>query len=234
MLNPMWLSPELDVGSRQNVVESIPVSRFKPYLSLIFGPGVPTSDSDRRLTDTFFDIATQYSTDESLDAIITDRRFTPAQVVESYIPRWLSLTEPLVDIAAALRKASAAHLAPYGNDDIPSRYDHEMVYMTNVFYASTQLASVALDIPHPSQTYPGLQRPGQYKGTVIGGMPGDLLPQTILLDTPVVKREHRQKADLLKAKTEVLNIRAMKAAERMIAVTQAIQAKKELHILLGE
>jgi len=231
----MFLSPELSLGSSQNILESVPVSQCKPYLEAAFGSGIPTQRADRFAVDTFFEAATAYSTDESLREILFDEQIDAAEKVKAFIPRWLQLTEPVVDAARALDKSVASHLAPYKSGNVTAAHNHDMIFMAGVFHMSTLLASVALDIPHPTQAIPDLVRPLVNKGLHLpGGRADKPLPQTILLIPSLVRAQDIRKVDLLKVKTMTLNKRAQIAAERMITVTAAVQAKQELQLLLDE
>lgn len=108
-----------------------------------------------------------------------------------------------------------------------------MAFMVGIFYASTQLASVALDIPHPCQSHPDLSRAPLKSGHVlIGGIPNEPLPQTNLLIPTLTRARDIRKAELLKTKINKLNERAQKAAERVIVITAIIESKNELDGLL--
>ena len=234
MINPMHLGEDISVTSRDNIVESVLVSQYKPYLEAIYGSDIPKSESDKLAAGAFFDAATAYSTDETLTEIITGGNLSAERKVVHYIARCLQLTNPLVDVSTDLRKATDAHQAPYANNVVSTDYDNEMIYMTTIFYTSTQLASVALDMIHPGLLRPELTRHGQQKGVLVGGNPYDPSPLSMFLRTSAVLPDQRERVALLKARTEILNARAMKASERMIAILQATQAKKELRTLLGE
>lgn len=95
--NPMFLGPELTLGSDQNIVESVLVSQFKPYLEATYGPNIPSSRTDKYVANAFFDAATAYSTDEILSEILFDENQDVLRKVREYIPHWLQLTEPLVN-----------------------------------------------------------------------------------------------------------------------------------------
>ena len=232
--NPMLLGPELSLSSKQNIVESVPVSQYGSYLEALYGPDVPHNKADRYAADTFFDAATAYSTDTSMYDILTDKQSDAVQKVKRFIPRWLQLTEPVVDSARLLDKVVDRHLDAYDDGELPNRYDNLMHFMVGIFYSSTQLASLAVDIPHPSQLHPDLVRPALNSGRkLIGGRSDEKLPQTMLLIPGIARAEDIRKANKLKIRTATLNVRAQKAAERMIAVTSAIQGKKELEQLLG-
>jgi hypothetical protein len=233
--NPMWLSPELDLSSEQNIVEMVPVSQFRPYVKATYGTEIPQDRADRLAADTFFDVATAYSTDESLDDILKNDDLSAVQKIKKFIPRWLQLAEPVVDATRVLDKSVARHLAPYDDGFIPSGYDHDLSYMVGLAYMGTQLSSVALDIPHPSQSNPDLSGRIVARGdSPIGGDPDVQMPQTLFLGFSIVKAEHRKRVEKLRADTERLNARAQKSTERLLAVMSAVRARRELMRMLAE
>lgn len=235
MFNPLFLGPELSLVSSTNTTASVPVSQYKPYLEAMFGSDIPAASADRSAAEAFFDATTAYSIDDSMRDILLDKQTTARQKVGQFIPRWLQLAEPVVDSAAPLYKAVSRHLKPYEQGELPTAYDHDMYFLAGIFYSSTQLASVAMDIPHPSQLHPDLVRPVLKKGhSLIGGNSNEPLPQTMLLIPGIVKAENIRKANLLKAKTVALNERAQRTAERVISITAAVHGKRELEQLFGD
>jgi len=230
--NPLFLSPEYDFSSEQNILESVPVSQFQAYLEATYGPGVPSSRPARYTVEQFFAAATTYSTDESL-AEILESNLSSLTKVQKYIPRWLQLVEPIVKTTHLLDKEAENQLHIYENSNILTPPDQELPYAVGIFFCATQMSSTALDVPHPSQQRGDLLRPLLKRGgTPAAGVADEPLPQTILLRTPVVKTEHLRKAEKLKAETRIMNGRVMRAAERMVAILSSAQAKQELDKLL--